>query len=37
MKHKFVRCEYCRSETLSETCKLAAYATAIDGKKHTFC
>lgn len=37
MKPKFVRCEYCRSEIPSETCKLAAYTTTIDGKEYTFC
>jgi YHS domain-containing protein len=37
MKPKFVRCEYCKAEILSETCRLAAYTTTIDGKEYTFC
>ena len=37
MKPKFVRCEYCKAEIPSETCRLAAYATTIDGKEYAFC
>ena len=37
MKPKFVRCEYCKAEIPSETCRLAAYTTTIDGKEYTFC
>ncbi|MGD0027926.1 MAG: hypothetical protein ABSC91_03195 [Candidatus Bathyarchaeia archaeon] len=34
---EFVRCEFCKSEIPSETCKLAAYSTVIDGKQYLFC
>jgi YHS domain-containing protein len=37
MKPEFVRCEFCKAEIPSETCKLAAYKRVIDGKKYTFC
>ena len=37
MKPEFVKCEYCKVEIPSETCKLAAYTTTVDGKKYTFC
>lgn len=37
MKPKFVRCEYCKAEIQSETCRFAAYTTTIDGKEYSFC
>jgi YHS domain-containing protein len=37
MKPKFVKCEYCNTEILSEACRLAAHTTTIDGKEYTFC
>ncbi len=37
MNPEFVRCEYCKIEIPSETCKLAAHTTKIDGKEYTFC
>lgn len=37
MKPRVIRCEYCRTEILSETCKLAAFTTTIDGKEYNFC
>jgi YHS domain-containing protein len=37
MKPEFVRCEFCKTEIPSETCKLAAYSTKIEGKEYTFC
>ncbi|HVP26159.1 MAG TPA: hypothetical protein VMT26_00630 [Candidatus Bathyarchaeia archaeon] len=37
MKPEFIRCEFCKTEIPSETCKLAAYKTRIDGKEYVFC
>ena len=37
MKPEFIRCEFCKVEIPSETCKLAAHTTTIDGKEYTFC
>ena len=37
MKKEFVRCEYCKIDILTETCKLAAYEATINGKEYTFC
>jgi YHS domain-containing protein len=37
MKPEFIRCEFCKVEIPSETCKLAAQTTKIDGKEYTFC
>jgi YHS domain-containing protein len=37
MMPEFVRCEFCKSEIPSETCKLAAYSTVVDGKQYLFC
>jgi len=37
MKTEFVRCESCKAEIPTETCKLAAYRTVIDGKEYLFC
>lgn len=37
MNPEFVRCEYCKIEIPSGTCKLAAHKTTIDGKEYTFC
>jgi YHS domain-containing protein len=37
MKPQFVRCEFCKTEISTETCKLATYSTTIDGKEYTFC
>ena len=37
MNPEFVRCELCKAEIPSETCKLAAYSTTIDGTKYLFC
>lgn len=37
MKPRFVRCEYCKIEIPSETCKLAAHQTEINGKEYIFC
>ena len=34
---EFVRCEFCKSEIPSETCRLAAYSKIIDGKQYLFC
>lgn len=34
---EFVKCEFCRTEIPSGTCKLAAYSTVIDGKPYVFC
>jgi len=34
---EFIRCEFCRTEIPSETCRLAAYSTVIDGKPYVFC
>jgi YHS domain-containing protein len=37
MKPEFIRCEFCKIEIPSETCKLAAHTTKIDGKEYVFC
>jgi YHS domain-containing protein len=37
MKPEFVKCEYCKVEIPSETCRLAAHTATIDGKKYAFC
>ncbi|MCJ7470174.1 hypothetical protein MUO74_06715 [Candidatus Bathyarchaeota archaeon] len=37
MKPQFVRCEQCKTEIPSESCKLAAYSTTINGKPYIFC
>jgi len=37
MKKEFVKCEYCRADIPTETCKLAVYHTTINGKEYTFC
>jgi YHS domain-containing protein len=37
MKPEFVKCEFCKAEIPSESCKLAAYSTKVDGKEYTFC
>jgi len=37
MTPEFVRCEFCKSKIPSETCKLAAYSTVIEGKQYLFC
>ena len=37
MKSKFVKCNSCNSEIISDKCELAAYSTVIDGKVFTFC
>jgi YHS domain-containing protein len=37
MTPEFVRCDFCKSEIPSETCKLAAYSTTIEGKPYVFC
>jgi YHS domain-containing protein len=37
MKPEFIRCEFCKVEIPSETCKLAAHTTKIGGKEYTFC
>jgi YHS domain-containing protein len=34
---EFVRCEFCKSQIPSETCKLAAHSKVIDGKQYLFC
>jgi YHS domain-containing protein len=34
---EFIRCELCKAEIASETCKLAVYNTKINGKEYTFC
>jgi YHS domain-containing protein len=37
VKTEFVRCEMCKAEIPSESCKFAAYSTKIDGKEYLFC
>jgi YHS domain-containing protein len=34
---EFVRCDFCKSEIPTETCKLATYSRTIDGKQFVFC
>lgn len=37
MKTEFVRCEFCKIEIPSGTCKLAAHHAVVDGKEYLFC
>ena len=37
MKSKFIKCDCCSADMLSEKCELAAYRTVIDGKEYLFC
>ncbi|MDH5482911.1 MAG: hypothetical protein OEY22_08545 [Candidatus Bathyarchaeota archaeon] len=37
MTTESTRCEFCKIEIPSETCKLAAYTTMIDGREYNFC
>jgi len=37
MKPKFIQCELCKKVIPLETCELATYRTAIDGKEYVFC
>jgi len=37
MKAEFIRCEFCKAETPTETCQFAAYHTVVDGKEYVFC
>jgi hypothetical protein len=37
MESEFIQCDFCKKETLVDSCELATHHTVIEGKEYTFC